>query len=93
MAGAGLNPIMLSWSVVGRTMSGIATQVDDCNGRPLLGAATSTEKLFFVGRLKDTPALGLHIEFAANNRTCGNILLTKTAPATNSATTVGFQRR
>ena len=81
VADADLRPVMLSWSVVGRTLGGIGLAVDDGTGRPrMVAASSSVEKYFLVGRLKRSAEHAVHVEFCVNNRACGNLLLTKTSP-------------
>jgi hypothetical protein len=69
----------LSWNVSGKQISGIGAVINgvDSAKSVLLGAST-TDKLYFVGRIKESTTSGIHLDFIANNRTAGFILLNKT---------------
>jgi hypothetical protein len=74
-----IDPRMLSWVVSGKSISGIGALVNGVDSaKPVLVAASTTDKLYFVGRIKESVASGIHLDFVANNRTAGFILLSKT---------------
>jgi len=74
-----LDTRMLSWVVSGKSISGIGALVNGVDSvKPVLVAASTTDKLYFVGRIKESVASGIHVDFVANNRTAGFILLSKT---------------
>jgi hypothetical protein len=74
-----LDARMLSWNVSGKQISGIGAVVAgvDSAKSVLVGASTS-DKIYFVGRVKESVSSGIHVDFVANNRTAGFILLNKT---------------
>jgi hypothetical protein len=74
-----LDPRGLSWVVSGKSISGIGVVVGGVDSaKSVLVAASTTDKLYFVGRIKESPTSGIHLDFIANNRTAGFILLNKT---------------
>jgi hypothetical protein len=74
-----LDARMLSWNVSGKQISGIgAVVVGVDSAKTMLVGASTTDKLYFVGRIKESVSSGIHVDFVANNRTAGFILLNKT---------------
>jgi hypothetical protein len=74
-----IDPRMLSWNVSGKQISGIGAVIAGVDSaKSVLVGASTTDKLFFVGRIKESVTSGIHCDFIANNRTAGFILLNKT---------------
>lgn len=75
-----LDPRALTWTVAGKKFSGIGTAVEYEAGKFALIAAVSTEKIYLVGRLKETTSSGIHMDLLTNTRNTGFILLNKQNP-------------
>lgn len=74
-----LDPRALLWTVASKKFGGVGTAVEIEPGKFGLAAAVSAEKVYLVGRLKETTSSGIHMDVLTNTRNTGFILLNKAA--------------